>query len=73
MVEELDVKHVTLSQNLSGYVDGVKHKDDPDMPESMFCLFTYMVARLEEMGIQWDFQIEFISKHDIDRIEKLRK
>lgn len=70
---ELKVKHVTLSQNLSGFVDGVKHKADPDMPESMFCLFTYMVARLQEMGICWDFQIEFVSKHDIDRIEKLRK
>lgn len=70
---ELKVQHVTLSQNLSGFVDGVKHKADPDMPESMFCLFTYMVARLQEMGICWDFQIEFVSKHDIDRIEKLRK
>lgn len=73
VVEELDIKHVTLSQNLSGFVDGVKHDADPDMPESMFCLFTYMIARLQEMGICWDFQIEFISKNDIDRIEKLRK
>lgn len=73
VVEELDIKHVTLSQNLSGFVDGVKHDDDPDMPEAMFCLFAYMVARLQEMGICWDFQIEFISKNDIDRIEKLRK
>lgn len=72
VVEELNIKHVTLSQNLSGYVDGVKHADDPDMPESLFCLFTYMVARLQEMDIQWDFQIEFISRHDIDRIERLR-
>lgn len=71
--KELDIKHVTLSQNLSGFVDGVAHKADPDMPESMFCLFTYMVARLQEMGIYWDFQIEFVSKHDIDRIEKLRR
>lgn len=69
----LKVQHVTLSQNLSGFVDGVKHKADPDMPESMFCLFAYMVARLQEMGICWDFQIEFVSKYDIDRIEKLRK
>lgn len=69
----LEIKHVTLSQNLSGFVDGIEHDTDPDMPESMFCLFTYMVARLQEMGICWDFQIEFISKHDIDRIEKLRR
>lgn len=73
VVEELDVRHVTLSQNLSGFVDGKKHADDPDMPEAMFCLFTYMVARLQEMNIEWDFQIEFVSKHDIDRIEKLRR
>ena len=73
VVEELDVKHVTLSQNFSGFVDGIKHKDDPDMTEEMFCLFAYMVARLQEMSINWDFQIEFISKHDIDRIERLRK
>ena len=73
VVEDLDVKHVTLSQNLSGFIDGVKHNDDPDMPEEMFCLFTYMVARLQEMGVVWDFQIEFISKRDIERIEALRK
>lgn len=72
VVEELGVQHVTLSQNLSGFVDGVKHDNDPDMPESMFCLFAYMIARLQEMNVRWDFQIEFISKHDIDRIEKLR-
>ena len=73
IVRELEIRHVTLSQNLSGFVDGVKHKDDPDMPEEMFCLFTYMVARLQEMNVEWDFQIEFVSKHDIERIEKLRK
>ena len=43
------------------------------MPEEMFCLFTYMVARLQEMNVEWDFQIEFVSKHDIERIEKLGK
>ena len=73
VVEELNVKHVTLSQNLSGFVDGVKHAADSNMPESVFCFFTYMVARLREMNIQWDFQIEFIRKHDFDRMKRLRK
>lgn len=71
--KKLDVTHVTLSQNLSGFVDGIKHCDDPNMPESMFCLFTYMVARLQEENIHWDFQIEFINKHDYDRMERLRR
>jgi len=72
IVKEVKAEHVTLSQNMSGFVDGVKHADDPDMPESMFMYFTYMVARLKEEGIDWDFQIEFISAHDIQRIEGLR-
>ena len=71
--KDLAIKHVTLSQNLSGYTDGVKHCKDPDMPESLFCFFTYFVARLQEEGIYWDFQIEFVSKHDIERLEKLRR
>ena len=32
-----DVKHVKLSQNLLGLVDEVKHDDDPDMLEVIFC------------------------------------
>ena len=65
-------EHITLSQNMSGFVDGIKHADDPDMPESMFLYFSYIVARLKEEGFSWDFQIEFVSARDIVRIEKLR-
>lgn len=73
IVKSLDIKHVTLSQNLSGFVDGKRHEVDPNMSESMFALFAYMIARLQEEGIYWDFQIEFINKHDFERLEKLRK
>ena len=66
-------EHITLSQNMSGFVDGVKHAEDPDMSEEMFMYFTYIIARLEEENIPWDFQIEFVSKNDIERIERLRK
>ena len=66
-------ENITLSQNMSGFVDGVKHAEDPDMPEEMFIWFTYLVARLQEEKIPWDFQIEFVSKNDIKRIEELRK
>ncbi len=72
IAKDVKAEHITLSQNMSGFVDGVKHADDPDMPESMFMYFTYIVARLKEEGIDWDFQIEFISAHDIQRIEGLR-
>ena len=64
--------HVTLSQNMSGIVDGVKYAEDPDMTEEMFMYFTYIVARLKEEHFSWDFQIEFVSAGDIKRIESLR-
>lgn len=72
IAKAIKAEHITLSQNMSGFVDGVKHTDDPDMPESMFMYFAYFVARLKEEGFSWDFQIEFISANDIERIEKLR-
>lgn len=71
--KSLSCKHVTLSQNLHNIVDGVGGKDDPDMPESLFMLFAYFIARLQEEGIYWDFQIEFINKHDYERLERLRR
>ena len=73
LCKRFEAKHVTLSQNLQGYVDGVSHDRDPNMTESMFCLFAYMIARLQEEGFSWSFQIEFINQHDIERLEKLRK
>lgn len=73
IAKEIDVMSVTLSQNMSNFSDGVAHDLDPDMSESMFASFTYLVARLQEEKIPWDFQIEFISQHDIMRIEKLRR
>lgn len=73
IAKDICCEHITLSQNMSGFVDGVKHAEDPDMPESMFMYFTYMVARFEEEGFDWDFQIEFVSARDINRIEQLRK
>lgn len=73
IVKEIGIEHVTLSQNMSGFVDGVGHQLDPNMSESMFALFSYFIARLQEEHIEWDFQIEFISQHDFERIEKLRR
>ena len=70
--KSLKCKHVTLSQNLHNVVDGVADVGDPNMPEGLFMLFTYFVARLQEEDIYWDFQIEFINKHDYERLEKLR-
>lgn len=73
IVKTLDIEHVTLPQNLSGFVDGERHEVVPNMSESMFALCAYMIARLQEEGIYWDFQIEFINKHDFERLKKLRK
>ena len=72
IAKSVGTEHVTLSQNMSGIVDGVKHAEDPDMTEEMFMFFTYIVARLKEEGFSWDFQIEFVSARDIKRIESLR-
>lgn len=71
--KKIGCKHVTLSQNISGFYDGVKSSSNVNMPEELFCLFTYFIARLQEENIHWDFQIEFISKHDYDRLEQLRR
>lgn len=61
-----------MSQNLSGFIDGSRHQVDPNMPESMFALFAYMIASIQEEGMIWNFKIEFINKHDYERLEKLR-
>lgn len=71
--KKINCSHVTLSQNLSGYIDGNRLKKDPNMPEELFCLFSYFIARLQEENIYWDFQIEFITKHDYERLEWLRR
>lgn len=68
----IGVDRITLSQNLSGFYDGVSHSLDPNMPEDVFCKFAYLIARIQEEGFPWDFQIEFISAHDYERIERLR-
>lgn len=73
LCKKLELKHVTLSQNLSGYIDGERHDIEPNMTEKLYASCTYMIARLQEECIAWDFQIEFISKHDYDRLEKLRR
>ena len=65
---------ITLSQNFQGIVDGVKVQKETNrnMSENMFMCFSYLVARLNEEGFAWDFQVEFISAHDLERMEKLR-
>ena len=73
IAKDIGVDRITLSQNLSGFYEGVSHDLDPDMPEEVFANFAYLVARIQEEEIPWDFQIEFISTHDYERIENLRK
>lgn len=74
IAKDIQVQQITLSQNFSGYKNGIptKNADEMNMPETLFLYFTYFLARLKEECLPWDFQIEFISKHDFERLEKLR-
>lgn len=73
IAKDIGVDRITLSQNLSGFYEGVSHSLDSDMSEEVFAHFAYLVARIQEEGLPWDFQIEFISAHDYERIENLRR
>lgn len=74
IAKNIHANSITLSQNFPGIVDGkkVRKEKNPNMTEEMFMCFSYLTARLREEGIPWNFQVEFISAHDFERMENLK-
>ncbi len=70
---DIGVKKVILSWNQYDYYDGVWKNEDsvPCLTESMFCIYTYMIARMEEEGLPWDIETTNFSKSDCERLERL--
>lgn len=70
---DIGVRKVILSWNQYDIDDGVwKNKNSvPCLTEYLFCIYTYMIARLGEEGLEWDIETTNFSKIDCERFERL--
>lgn len=71
---DIGARKVILSWNQYEYDNGVrKNKDSvPCLTEYMFCIYSYMIARLGEEGIAWEIETTNFSKSDCERFERLQ-
>ena len=71
---DIGVRKVILSWNQYDYCDGVSNNTGsiPCLTEYMFCIYSYMIARLGEEGLAWEIETTNFSKSDCERLERLR-